>query len=342
MPTAQSGATAAGLPPAAPFSTDVSLSSDTRPQRAVQQGPIPGVSAPSGGGAATPLRRAAARFVDAFHGLRTWIHDGVGGTGQRSRPARIQISGPIQISDPIPDASGGAGSKFAPARSSELPTYKSADLIAGVADLLRKDKLLDTMVRFSGADITYEKLLYLLEQRWYRIRVDEAGLGFDAPLGGTADSLARRLVSTLRSYEDPWRILASVHDLAVKHPELLVARERYLAYRGEHYPDFAAILERLGAVSADAPVDAIKANIAAKRAESEAQGIPFDVDAYILDNPLDPQAPHPVTAGQLSKDLQRLQQCTPDMARFIEQVDLADCLREYRLREAAGMSVSQS
>ncbi len=253
----------------------------------------------------------------------------------------MQISGPMPVSNPIPDASGRNHLKFAPARPSELPTYKSADLIQNVAHLLRKDELLDIMVRFSGQDITYQNLLYLLEQRWYRIQADEAGQGLGAPLGGTADSLARRLVCALRSHQDPWRVLNSVHDLEVKHPDLVVARERYLAYRDEHYPDFPAILQRLTALSADAPVDAIKANIQAKRTESEAQRIPFDVDAYIRDNPLDPKAEHPMTATQLSEDLQKLQQCTPAMANFIEQLDLADCLRESLVRQAARMPAGQ-
>lgn len=323
--------------PAGLFPVDAAVPPPVLPERAVREdagSDIPSRS-PATAGAATPIRRAAARVMDAVGTVRDAVYEGVTATGHRCR----HLYGAVHdacVGRPRKSASSASSASSAPSVTPAPAQPTAADLVQSVAKLIRKDDLLEIMVRFSGSDITYEKLLYLVEKRESRVTADEAGRGFNAPLGKTDDSLSRRLVSTLQNNDNPWRILGPLGDLGAKYPELTVARERYMAYRDRHYPDFADIHARMKGLSDLAPVNAIKKHIEETRASFEAQGIPFNVDRYIMDNPLDPQSPYPLTARQLSEDLLRLQQCTPDMAHFLEHLDLADCLEEHRRRQGKG------
>ncbi|CAM3887824.1 hypothetical protein BOBR111200_14285 [Bordetella bronchialis] len=289
----------------------------TLPERAVRQddmAPMP-APVPDTGGCAAPLRRGVASLVGAIGLACDAVYQGVNAAGRKCRDVYRFIH----------DKCTSVGRK-----SSDTPV---ALLIADVARLMRNQEVLDALGRIAQPGMTYQKLRYMAEQRGFRIAEDAAGRGFDAPLGTTSDSLTRRLVSSLQNSDDPWRILRGHAGLQDTCPELAIARERYLAYRDAHYPDFDAIHRRMQQFSDLRPLEEMKALVESRRAASEANGDVFDADAYIQDNILNPGNPYPITGRQLRDDVLRLQKCMPDLAGFLQGLDLADCRAEYRRRQ---------
>ncbi|OZI25954.1 hypothetical protein CAL26_00940 [Bordetella genomosp. 9] len=294
------------------------------------------ISAAPATAAATPLRRALACVLDALGSACDKVYAGVNQTGRELQRGYRAVHGAwAALGRHGAAAHGGAPS--ATGRKAYVPPppidRSNVAMMAGVeADLIEKAlRRSATALEFSGENLTYRNLFYLIRGKTYRLQQDEAGRGLRAQAADDGDCLMRRVATAINNARDPFGMLSNgiegAADPRIFKPldgagvsRFAAARAQYLAYRDAHYPDFAPTYQRLVQFGDGLTNRIVEQTIEARRAACQAQGIPFDEDALIDDAMvLNPGDRHPVTARQFSDDLRRMRACAAELAATLAQ-----------------------
>ncbi|ARP79711.1 hypothetical protein CAL12_01975 [Bordetella genomosp. 8] len=320
--------------PAGLFSMDDGgQSGDVLPDRAVMRKISAASSASTG---AAPLRRVLACVLDALGSACDKVYAGVNQTGRELQRGYLAVHGAwASLGRHAADARGGAPSATGRRPYVPLPPIDRSNvaMMAGVeADLIERAlRRSATGLEFSGENLTYRNLFYLIRDKTYRLQQDEAGRGLRAQAADDGDCLMRRVATAINNARDPFGMLSNgiegAADPRVFKPldgtgvsKFATARAQYLDYRDAHYPDFAPTYQRLAQFGDGLTNRIVEQTIEARRAACQAQGIEFDEDALIDDAMvLNPGDRHPVTARQFSDDLRRMRVCAAELAATLAQ-----------------------